>query len=301
MTALMGSRQIDSFNGKCIVKGFAGVLYPTKATPNLLNWHLVFNEDGSGVSYLDERIQSECSIRDVDFVSVRHIVGWCSEAKYNAGAAEATYDIDPSELTKTPKGCLLEKFTLSGGMYVTAGLTFAIGRKEKPIFRDRGADDYVRRVQSVSRKFFVLWDVKMKRGWLVNGASGLLHLLRTSLNRDSNDRLSSIFENIKLGEAYRKHHHKSAEEVLISSENRGLRLYQDQGTCVHVEDRIVELCTLLGQASDIQVQAYQEDGFRTPLSASRDGTSLMLQIGKTIYTPVMQSFRGTGEGKTGLT
>jgi len=153
-------------------------------------------------------------------------------------------------------------------MYVTAGLTFTTGKNERAIFRDRGDDDYVNHIRSVSRKFFVLWDVKTKRGWLVNGASCLLHLLRTSLKRDRTDRLSFLFSTVTLEDAAQKHDHASAERILISSVNRRLQLYQDQGTGMHVEcveNRVLQLCKYLGKACDTQILAYQEDGFRIPL------------------------------------
>jgi len=85
MIALMGSNHIDVFDGKCLIKAFAGVLFPIKATADLLNWHLIFNEDGSEMSWLDKRIQPEASMRDIDFGKIRHIVGWCFRVRYNAG------------------------------------------------------------------------------------------------------------------------------------------------------------------------------------------------------------------------
>ena len=68
-------------------------------------------------------------------------------------------------------GCVLEKVFISVGKFVTGGSTFGIGIKDTPVYVSR--NDYMSKLQWISKKFVVLWDEEEKRGWLVNGTSAL--------------------------------------------------------------------------------------------------------------------------------
>jgi hypothetical protein len=92
MAGLIRARRVTDFDGSLFIKGFSTLLFPTKLTGNIVVWHLLFNEDGSHISYLDPRIKS---LRDpeaggiglVHLIAAReHVLGWCSEANSYAGA-----------------------------------------------------------------------------------------------------------------------------------------------------------------------------------------------------------------------
>lgn len=85
------------------------------------------------------------------------------------------------------------------------------------------------KMQWISCKHVVLWDEEEKRGWLVNGASALLHLLRASLEH-SKRKLQSAFclDPKDLVDAMDPTQPESAMEVLTSQRNRELRLYKDK-------------------------------------------------------------------------
>jgi hypothetical protein len=95
------------------------------------------------------------------------------------GAADASYTVDRSRLPAPHASCVLGKVSVSGGKFITGGFIFGIGNEEKPVHVSR--DGHVPKLQWISKKFVALWDEEDERGWLVNGASALLHLLRTSL------------------------------------------------------------------------------------------------------------------------
>ena len=62
---------------------------------------------------------------------------------------------------------------------MTPGFTFAAGVRDTPVRLH--PKNYISKLNELRHKFLVFWDVTAKRGWLVNGLDGLLHLLRATL------------------------------------------------------------------------------------------------------------------------
>jgi hypothetical protein len=90
MAALAQARRATIFGGKLFVKGFCTMLVPTEHVGNLVIWHMLFNEDGSHISYADPRIHKILSehpenLGVSDLESARHILGWCSNVKNYTG------------------------------------------------------------------------------------------------------------------------------------------------------------------------------------------------------------------------
>jgi hypothetical protein len=126
----------------------------------------------------------------------------------------------------------------------------------------------------------VLWDERDKCGWLVNGTSALLHLLRASLECNRKDSLNSIFLFKKMEEAEQPYKAESALEVLLNDTNRKLPIYPGPRKSgytpathtadatnqvirtiegVLVEDRIEQLCDVLEKLIDHQVHTTLQD------------------------------------------
>lgn len=117
---------------------------------------------------------------------------------------------------------------------ITAGLGFisgggevALGVKDTPIHISRHR--YFSKLHWISTKYVVFWDEETKRGWLVNGTTALLHLVRASLEHSKKDKLSSVFlfKTSQIIEATQSHKPSSAMEVLLNKENLALKLYED--------------------------------------------------------------------------
>lgn len=90
MVALAQARHVTAFDGKLFIKGFCTILMPTKHVGNIVIWHMLFNEDGSNISYADPRVRSIPGVhldnlRIVDIEKSRHIIGWCPYVKSYAG------------------------------------------------------------------------------------------------------------------------------------------------------------------------------------------------------------------------
>lgn len=85
LVGLARSQRVDEFKGKIYIKGFSTLLVATKRSNDTLHWHLIFKEDGSQVSFLDDTLPPEQEIQHSDVLGSRHIVGWCLKAEVYAG------------------------------------------------------------------------------------------------------------------------------------------------------------------------------------------------------------------------
>lgn len=96
------------------------------------------------------------------------------------GTSTASYPITHCGLLRTQPGCVLEKVTIGGGKFITASVTAAIGKRDKGILI-QARDSYLLQLMWVANQHVLLFDVNDRRAWLVDGASALLHLVRSSI------------------------------------------------------------------------------------------------------------------------
>jgi hypothetical protein len=185
------------------------------------------------------------------------------------GAADASYTIDRSRLPKPHEGCVLEKVSISGGKFITGGFTFGIGCKDIPVHVSR--DGYVPKLQWISKKFVVLWDEDDKRGWLVNGTSALLHLLRASLEHNRTDKFKSVFhfKREEMQEASEPYKADSAIDVLLNPKNKELKIYPEKKDYIRLEDRVEHFYDTLEQIIDHQVGVAGQGGMNLKLRARK--------------------------------
>ncbi|KAJ5113958.1 hypothetical protein N7456_002492 [Penicillium angulare] len=224
MAGLTDSDRAIEFDGKVFIKGFSAMLVATKIVEDLLVWHYFYNSDGSRISYLDQSLQNVEKISLMQLETSRHVVGWCADCKYNAGAENAQYDIGGTGLPRPHAGCMLDKVSFSGGKIITGGVSLSIFLRDQPLHLTRNG--YISKLQWIYTRYVVLWDEKDKRGWLVNGISALLHLVRASLRHYSKDDFSSafLFDFDKMTNS-KDFKPNSAINVLIHEGNKELEIY----------------------------------------------------------------------------
>ena len=140
------------------------------------------------------------------------------------GAKDAQYNIRGTGLPPPHAGCLLEKVAISGGKWLSAGATIAIGMKDIPPHLPRNG--YFMNLKWLETKYAVLWDDAYKKGWLVNGTSALLHLVHAWLEFSSKDNFASrfLFDPSKMNNSD-DHTPNSAIGVLTNEENMKLAIY----------------------------------------------------------------------------
>jgi hypothetical protein len=98
------------------------------------------------------------------------------------GTADVRYDkIGWTGPNFSSSGCALEKLSITAGKIITGGATFAKGNRDTPIHLSLGGP-YLQEIHLARNINVVLYDTKDRRGWLVDGASALLHIVRTQLS-----------------------------------------------------------------------------------------------------------------------
>ncbi len=186
---------------------------------------------------------------------------------------------------------MLEKVSINGGKYITAGLNFAVGIKDVPVHLSSKC--YVQKLRWISSKSIVLWDVAEKRGWLVKGTSALLHLLRASLKHYETDEFSSSLLS-KFNDILEPSTGSQGDysiKILLDERNMKLPIYPEknevqleddesiiQDPCrapktkrkyYRVEDRVEELYETLEKLIDHQINATGQAGMKMKAHARR--------------------------------
>jgi hypothetical protein len=85
MVSLAGTNQINTFNGKTIIKGFSTLIYPTKKTANTIYWHLIGINNEDRIPYWYETPGHVGFIEKRELEGYRCVLGWCSDAEFYAG------------------------------------------------------------------------------------------------------------------------------------------------------------------------------------------------------------------------
>ncbi|OOQ86355.1 hypothetical protein PEBR_21823 [Penicillium brasilianum] len=238
MARLAQASYVNTFLGSPIIKGFSSMLIPTEDHEELIVWHLVHNKSGDRISYLDSNVLPVKGISAVKLSQARHILGWCSNARHLAGTRNAAYDISGSHLPRLHDDGLLSQAFIYNGQMIKGGTPFLVGYKDTPIHVSRGG--YLRKLKWIIQKSVVLWDEATKRGWLLNGASALLHLEEPAAESKS----TSEF----------------AIAILLSRRNRALAIFEGKDDHVRFEDRVEHFLNMFEQIFDYQVHAAGPDG-----------------------------------------
>ncbi|KAJ3578823.1 hypothetical protein NPX13_g1746 [Xylaria arbuscula] len=282
MVALTGTKYLNKFGSTIFIKGYNTMLVPAKQSKDLIIWHLLRSPKPSRrISYLLSDF-TPALVTKADLEKSRHVLGWCADATSIVGTTLATYDIGRSRLPKAHSHHMLEKVEISAGQFVTGTAAFTLGNREKPVHITRYG--FLTKLQWISSKYVVLWDQGDKRGWLVDGAGALLHILRASLVH-SKHKLQSAW---LLDPGALKDHpdltrSDASLQVLIDEKNRDLTLYMDktevyeeniregattnnssrrQTRHYRLEDRIEHIYNILEKLIDHQADVERRSGLQ---------------------------------------
>ncbi|PYI05183.1 purine and uridine phosphorylase, partial [Aspergillus sclerotiicarbonarius CBS 121057] len=259
LAKLVDTTRVSTFDGKSLLKGFSALAMATHRTRDTVMWHFI-HEDGGRISHLRSEGFDGVSLASHDLEGARHIVGWCPEMKLFAGQRGASYNIKNTGLPHlTNEGGPLSHATISTGRIIADGTGPIVGQRDIRTPRT----SFIKKLKWIFEKYVVLWDVGDQRGWLVNGASALLHLVRTSINEDCTD---SKFESVmlvdehQLHEATRPYQWDSALETLLHPRNRSIQIYEEDESLTTFQDRVEDYFFLLEQAIDHQIRATSQPG-----------------------------------------
>lgn len=144
------------------------------------------------------------------------------------GSPDASYAVRGTQLPRPSAGLFLDKVSITAGSIITGGASLTPGVKELPPHLER--QGMIPKLRWLSRKYVVFWDEEAKRGWLINGTSALLHIVRASLAHYEHDDFSScfLFDKHKMNNLP-QHQYKpnTAIGVLIDQGNQSLAIYPD--------------------------------------------------------------------------
>lgn len=174
------------------------------------------------------------------------------------GAADASYLIKGSRLPRPSGEGGLSDASLSLGHLITGGAPFSEGRKDIRLRRN----SYIVRMKWISQKFVILWDAEDKRGWLVNGASALLHLVRASLAQDMFDNKFGplcLFSTKEFQEASRLHQTDAALEVLLNPNNLKAKIYPEEDDFIRFKAYVEDFSDLLEKMLDYQSRVTNQN------------------------------------------
>ncbi|KAI2606644.1 hypothetical protein GGR54DRAFT_652332 [Hypoxylon sp. NC1633] len=293
VAALTNCKRVMGFAGVTFLKGFAAMLAAVRVVGNLVFWHLCYNPKGEYISYEDNRVSRSFHSNHypqgltLDLLERgRHIVGWSNDVRNFAGAPDADYNIEWSDLPSPNSICVLEKVTITGSAapFISSGASFALGIKDKPLHLGFGSgDDYMGNLITMGKRHFIFYDTEERRAWLIDGVSAVLHLLRAYLQFYLEDiRVGDyyIYKNGDIKEASSGVAYtgaKAAYEVLNNAHNQKLPLYpknleeseekmvklgvEHEGrettttnTNFTLKERVEQLCHVL-----LQITAYHDD------------------------------------------
>lgn len=221
---------ITNFAGNTMLKGFSTLFAATSEVAGTVIWHFVADEAVKRMPYVTglPRCGQPLELDALTIETARHFVGWTPHADVLLGAENASYDgiADSASAFVTP-GVGLASVNLSGGKFITAGLTFVRGQKDTPVYLT-GTEPYELQVSAARSMQVALYDTYSRQGWLVDGASALLHISRAWLSRhafiaDANALKGFEHANVTDGLDAGMH-------ALMSRQNRELRLFSSRET-----------------------------------------------------------------------
>lgn len=144
-------------------------------------------------------------------------------------------DIKWSSAEPAGAGLALSGATLTAGRFITGGGTFVEGRKDIPLYLKHDCP-YEVEIDHARNLRMVLYDTKDRTGWLVDGASALLHLSRAKLSQKPYK--SSCL--LKLDQFLHADPHggaDAAEVALRQSRNLDLPIFETSETWTETHDQ----------------------------------------------------------------
>ncbi|KAJ5909860.1 purine and uridine phosphorylase [Penicillium tannophilum] len=267
LAGLVHAENAEIFNGRIFIKGFSNLLLPTEYVrdEDQITWHLLYNAEGKRISYLHGIKGHAENIPLSALGTNRHILGWCLDAKCYAGSSEAEYSIERSRLRSPSSRCSFANTVISAGKPITGGDEPIYGNKDVPFRIARSG--YFEKLYWINKQYVMMWDVGGKRGWLVNGACALLHLLLASIHSNRTDSLCSVFrlDTASISGPEKSFTPRSAMEVLLNPDNLSLELYEAQEgepggamiPAVRIRHRVDRLFSMLEKMMDHQAEVMR--------------------------------------------
>ncbi|KAK8875138.1 Pfs domain protein [Apiospora arundinis] len=316
---LLGAKRLTIIGDLLLLRGFCTMVVPTSYAGDTVRWHVLFNEDGSRIASTDDRIHDVAGdfrlakhLTPSVLETRRHIIGWCRDVRNFAGnnpqsavapcleiskkaqgTKGAQYKVRKSGLARPESRFAFDRITVSGGQFLTAGGSVAIGKKDRSA-RAVKATDYHKQLDWVEKRHVVLYNCHDRCGWLVDGLSALLHLTRAWIAHRREQDKPVEFEDDDIIEARPPLAYtgrRAAYSLLTNEDNMALRIYEKRRTRVEeisrkgkekeeetilkttrtwheFPDLVGDICQTLGLLFDIQTDTKTLDGINFKIRRS---------------------------------
>ncbi len=175
------------FDGGIVLKGFSTILVPTACTANSVQWHYISNEKGGRLPTASFKEQIEKWHKFEQFEGMegkRVFLGFCRKVKVLFGTREAAYDsVWYSRYTKKASRNLEIPGFTAGVAFPSHGLpgptiaTNFVFSKNQAITRSLSKQNYLNMLAYMKETPLILYDVDIKKSWLVPIISAVLHML----------------------------------------------------------------------------------------------------------------------------
>lgn len=142
-------------------------------------------------------------------------------------------DIDWAGSTFASAGLAFQNFSISAGKIVNAGASFTKGTHNVPIHLSH-TSPYELEIHHARSINVVIYDVKDRRSWLVDGASALLHLTRTQLSSEPYAS-TGLLDIGKFRYADPKAGASGAKQALLDPQNREICIFEDSKTTTELK------------------------------------------------------------------
>ncbi|RFN43187.1 hypothetical protein FIE12Z_12589 [Fusarium flagelliforme] len=252
--------QIHTFDDRFYIKGYSTMLVPTRRSSDIQYWHLIHQTDGGRLSHFaTDTVEERYVGSPNDLEQFRHILGWCSQAESFSGLLDSTRTlVTCSMLPKCAKDAVLAGEVYKRGRPIPKTFNFF------PVPEDTApsisSSDLFFRLRLLEAQFVLLWDVKEKRGWLVNGATALLHAVEECVEPDINgdSRSAVLFRGHGSGKTC-DNYRRSALQILNDEKYQSIPLYGHGNGHATIKDKVKELCSILEYFIDLQNHAKTND------------------------------------------
>ncbi|KAF2689770.1 hypothetical protein K458DRAFT_384408 [Lentithecium fluviatile CBS 122367] len=274
MTSLADSRFATHYDRSLLLKGLRTMLVPTRFTEQSVVWHFLCNQE-ERIPYFAYRQQCPdhvdidvLNIHKLQHMSLRNFVGWAPNVTRHIGTNDVLYErVEWAGARKCSAGLAVEpKLTISASKILGISGSFVRGNRDKPEYVKQPA--YAMQIEAARHMNVVLYDVASRRGWLVDGASALLHTVRTKVARKPYHSKSSPRNNGSFDPSTFKHPEIDGGQQVASD------ALTDERNMKHIVLREFD-----SYADETVEQGQAQSG---PRNASTDESASLLESGTTL-------------------
>ncbi|PPJ57447.1 hypothetical protein CBER1_04400 [Cercospora berteroae] len=209
-------------------------------------WHYLVHRDEYG-NFSDWMPHYEAShgrepLRSLDFsdlVDCPQYVGWSRETKMVAGSKDARYDEVDFGGKPIKPGFALDGVSISISKVLSVGTKAVAGKKDTPMFQC-ASGPYEQTINITAKWTALMYDTAECRGWLLDGATALLHMCRAAMTHPDAPEIGRGLPKSPVDAFTYAGASTDAKDILRDKQNRELIIYDDKEKPWTFEDLVLQ-------------------------------------------------------------